>query len=75
MIEIMIGKVGAFRVTLLFDIVVRTAMRMGYHRDPSHYPEISVFHSEQRRRAWAVIRQMDITLSSWVSLPGLKSKI
>ncbi|KAJ9233468.1 hypothetical protein DTO169E5_7058 [Paecilomyces variotii] len=46
-------------------------MRMGYHRDPSHYPEISIFHGELRRRAWILIRHMDIVVSSWVGLPRL----
>lgn len=66
-IEHAVGKAGPFRAALLFDIIVRSAMRMGYHRDPAHYPEISVFHGELRRRIWTLIRHMDIAVSSWVS--------
>lgn len=39
-----------FGISVLSGIVVRTAMRMGYQRDPSHYPNISVLHAEMRRR-------------------------
>ncbi|GME36962.1 hypothetical protein GTA08_BOTSDO09946 [Neofusicoccum parvum] len=33
----------------IFGTVIRIALRMGYHRDPSHYG-ISPFHGEMRRR-------------------------
>lgn len=72
-IEHAVAKAGPFRVALLFDIIVRSAMRMGYHRDPSHYPEISIFHGELRRRAWILIRHMDIVVSSWVGSPLSRS--
>jgi Fungal specific transcription factor domain len=53
---------------VLFGIVVRVAMRMGYHRDPSHTPKISPFHGEMRRRIWAIIAQVDIITSSQTGL-------
>ncbi|KAJ5908000.1 hypothetical protein N7495_000682 [Penicillium taxi] len=46
-------------------------MRMGYHRDPSNYPNISIFAGEMRRRVWGVIIQLDILVSLQVGLPRL----
>lgn len=35
-------------VWLMGGITLRLAMRMGYHRDPDSYPEITVFEGEMR---------------------------
>lgn len=56
---------------ILLGIIVRIAMRMGYHRDPSHSPRISPFHGEMRRRAWATIFQLDLITSSQIGLPRM----
>ena len=56
---------------ILLGIIVRIAMRMGYHRDASHYPRISPFHAEMRRRSWAMIVQLDLITSSQVGLPRM----
>lgn len=56
-------------VSYLFGTLIRLAMRMGYHRDPSHYPKISAFDGEMRRRLWAIICQLDILVSFQVGLP------
>ncbi|MCJ1268380.1 hypothetical protein MMC22_008268 [Lobaria immixta] len=56
---------------ILLGIIVRIAMRMGYHRDPSHSPRISPFHGEMRRRAWAMIVQLDLITSSQIGLPRM----
>ncbi|KAM0239571.1 hypothetical protein ACHAP5_008217 [Fusarium lateritium] len=37
-------------VWILTGILIRLAMRMGYHRDADNYPRISPFHGEMRRR-------------------------
>ncbi|RBR08465.1 uncharacterized protein FIESC28_10265 [Fusarium coffeatum] len=58
-------------VWILTGIVVRLAMRMGYHRDPDNYPRISPFHGEMRRRVWGVIQQLDILTSCQLGLPSL----
>jgi Fungal specific transcription factor domain len=60
-----------FGNSLLVGIIVRTAMRMGYHRDPSHYPNISVLHGEMRRRIWSTVMIADILTASQVGLPKL----
>ncbi|WEW59965.1 hypothetical protein PRK78_005447 [Emydomyces testavorans] len=56
---------------VLFSMIVSLAMRMGYHRDASHYPNISPFDGEMRRRIWAIIAQLDLTVSIGVGLPRL----
>lgn len=58
-----------FGVSYLFGILIRLAMRMGYHRDPGHYPSISAFDGEMRRRLWALMCQLDILISYQVGLP------
>lgn len=56
---------------LLAGIVTRLAMRMGYHRDPDHYPQISPFQGEMRRRVWASISQLDTLSSYQLGLPSI----
>ena len=56
---------------VLLGIIIRLALRMGYHRDPSHFPHISAFQGEMRRRAWSLIVQFDALSSSQVGLPRM----
>jgi hypothetical protein len=56
---------------MLLGIIIRLALRMGYHRDPSHFPHISPSQGEMRRRTWAVIVQFDAMSSSQVGLPRM----
>ncbi|EQL28822.1 hypothetical protein, variant [Blastomyces dermatitidis ATCC 26199] len=58
-------------VWVLIGVIVRLAMRMGYHRDAKMFPNISVFQGEMRRRLWAFIRQADLLLSFQVGLPSM----
>lgn len=59
-------------VWLMIGLVVRLALRMGYHRDPSHYPgTISMFHGEMRRRVWAIISMIDVLISFQIGLPSI----
>ncbi len=55
----------------LFALEVNLAMRMGYHRDPSHFPDISPLQSEMRRRLWATVLQGDILVSSQMGMPRM----
>jgi hypothetical protein len=60
--------------TTLFESiggVVRTALRMGFHRDPSHFPNITPFECEMRRRVWAFVKQMDYLSSFSLGLPAI----
>lgn len=52
-------------------MIVRLAMRMGYHRDPKNFLAISPFAGEMRRRVWHFIRSMDIMSSFQLALPSM----
>ena len=54
---------------LLISMILHLAMRMGYHRDPDHFPGISPFEGEMRRRIWITILQLDLGLSLEKGLP------
>ncbi|KZF23768.1 hypothetical protein L228DRAFT_123650 [Xylona heveae TC161] len=61
-------------VWAMVGMIVRLAMRQGYHRDPSHYPNVTPFQVEMRRRVWTYIRMMDILFSFQMSLPNMIRK-
>ncbi|KAI9782128.1 MAG: hypothetical protein M1839_005475 [Geoglossum umbratile] len=52
-------------------MIVRLAMRMGYHRDPKPYPDVSAFQGEMRRRVWTCVKHMDLSFSFQLGLPSL----
>ena len=56
---------------VLTGVIVRLAFRMGYHRDPKHYPNISPFAGEIRRRVWTFVRQSDLLSSFQLGLPSM----
>jgi hypothetical protein len=58
-------------VWILLGVVVRLALRMGYHRDTSQSSRISPFQGEMRRRNWAIIFQFDIVTSTQFGLPRM----
>ncbi|KAK5988021.1 Equisetin cluster transcription factor eqxF [Cladobotryum mycophilum] len=58
-------------VWVLSGVAIRLAMRMGYHRDPDNYPQISPFRGEMRRRVWAITLQLDALLSCQLGLPSM----
>ena len=60
-------------IWFLLALEVNLAMRMGYHRDPSHFPGFSPLKSEMRRRLWATVLQGDILISSQMGLPRMIS--
>ncbi|TVY14613.1 Fusarisetin A cluster transcription factor fsa6 [Lachnellula arida] len=60
-----------FGAWLVFGLIIRAAMRLGFHRDASHYPEISVFRGEMQRRLWASIIHLDLHNSLQVGLPRM----
>lgn len=50
--------------------IVRNAMSMGLHRDPSEFgPRMSVFQGELRRRLWFTIMDIDVHLSIALNMP------
>ena len=58
-------------VWVLVGMIVRLAMRMGYHRDPKYFPKITPFQGEIRRRVWAFVRQSDLLFSFQIGLPSM----
>ncbi|KAH8178984.1 fungal specific transcription factor domain-containing protein [Sarocladium implicatum] len=61
--EFILMKDGANDGWLLIGLIHRIAMHMGFHRDPDHFPGLSPFEGEMRRRIWAAIMQMDLLFS------------
>ncbi|KAJ5951278.1 transcriptional regulator family: Fungal Specific TF [Penicillium vulpinum] len=70
-IEYSIRKDADRDIWIISGISVNIALRMGYHRDPSHLPGISPFAGEMRRRAWATILQGDILISTQMGMPRM----
>ncbi|PYI28684.1 hypothetical protein BP00DRAFT_402272 [Aspergillus indologenus CBS 114.80] len=58
-------------IWFLLGLEVNLAMRMGYHRDPSHFPGISPLQGEMRRRLWATVLTSDVLLSSQMGMPRM----
>ncbi|KAH8593273.1 fungal-specific transcription factor domain-containing protein [Bisporella sp. PMI_857] len=58
-------------IWVIVGMIVRLAMRMGYHRDSSNYQSITPYQGEMRRRVWAFIRQLDTMFSFQLALPGM----
>lgn len=67
--EFILVKDSATDGWLLISMILHLAMRMGYHRDPDHFPGISPFESEIRRRVWATIILLDLAISLEMGLP------
>ncbi|EAW07625.1 fungal specific transcription factor domain-containing protein [Aspergillus clavatus NRRL 1] len=58
-------------IWVLVGNIVQIAIHMGYHRDAKHFPSISPFAGEMRRRVWAMIVQLDFSVSTQLGLPRL----
>ena len=58
---------------LLMGVVIRLAIRLGYHRDPSNLPKssLSPFDGEMRRRVWVSIFQVDALMSFQMGFPSM----
>lgn len=53
--------------------LLRSAMHLGLHRDPSHIGKISVFHTEMRRRLWATVMEITVQSSLDMGMPPMIS--
>ncbi|KAJ5660073.1 Fungal-specific transcription factor protein [Penicillium longicatenatum] len=71
MVEVFSAKDTEAGTRILVGIIVEIAMHMGYHRDAKHFPNISPFEGEMRRRIWALIVQLDFSISTQVGLPRI----
>lgn len=58
---------------IITGVIVRAAINMGYHRDPSHSPKISPLQAEYRRRLWMSVTEMDDMASFVVGFPRMIS--
>ncbi len=65
------GREAEAGIWVLVGMIVRLAMRMGYHRDPKHYSKISPFRGELRRRVWTFVRSADLVFSFQIGLPNM----
>lgn len=55
----------------LYGLVLRLALRKGYHRDPSQFPNLTPFEGEIRRRLWIMLYGMDVAISLQMGMPRL----
>jgi hypothetical protein len=70
-IEYVQGEGVEYGCWQLIGVIIRTAIKMGYHRDGSHFPEMSAFDAEMRRRVWYILIQFDIASAAQVGLPRI----
>lgn len=56
---------------ILHGLLVRVALRMGYHRDARNHPNLTAFQGEMRRRMWHMVAQVDLLLSFQIGLPSM----
>lgn len=60
---------------ILTGVLVRAAVNMGYHLDPSTLPTISTLQAEYRRRTWLSVISMDDMASFLGGFPRMGSAI
>jgi hypothetical protein len=51
--------------------IIRLAVRMAYHRDPSNLAGVSPFNGEMRRRVWLNVFQIDALMSFQLGFPSM----
>ncbi|TAQ84990.1 hypothetical protein B7494_g6700 [Chlorociboria aeruginascens] len=60
---------------IMTGVMVRAAINMGYHRDPSQSSSISILQAEYRRRVWLSVVSMDDIASFRVGFPRIMPTI
>lgn len=58
---------------IMTGVIVRAAINMGYHRDPSQSPSLTPLQAEYRRRVWISVMEMDDMASFVVGFPRMVS--
>lgn len=53
--------------------LLRTAMQMGLHRDPKHFPQMAPVQAEVRRRLWATVLELTVQSSLDSGMPPMIS--
>jgi hypothetical protein len=56
---------------VIWGSLIRIAHKSGYHRDGSHFPQMSCFEAERRRRVWTIIVGWDMYLTIQSALPRM----
>ena len=64
-----IFSVGGDLVWMSMGSLVHTAMQIGLHRDPRHFPSMSFLQAEVRRRLWATILELVVQSSLDSGMP------
>ncbi|KAF4838525.1 Fusarisetin A cluster transcription factor fsa6 [Colletotrichum tropicale] len=70
-IEFRIREDAEKDVWFLLGIEVNLAKRMGYHRDPKHFPGITPLEGEMRRRVWTTVLLGDSLISGQMGMPRM----
>ncbi|EED19685.1 conserved hypothetical protein [Talaromyces stipitatus ATCC 10500] len=60
---------------IMTAVLVRAAINMGYHRDPSQLPSIPPLQAEYRRRVWIAVSEMDDMASFVAGFPRMISSV
>ncbi|KAJ9610294.1 hypothetical protein H2200_005071 [Cladophialophora chaetospira] len=60
---------------IMTGVIVRVAINMGYHRDPSQSSPISMLQAEYRRRVWLAVIGVDDMASFLLGFPRMISAI
>ncbi len=56
---------------MVMGLAARLALRMGYHRDPGRFPNLSPFEGGMRRRVFFLVEKFDFLLSFQAGLPHI----
>ncbi|TDZ41128.1 Equisetin cluster transcription factor eqxF [Colletotrichum trifolii] len=70
-IEFRIHEDAEKDVWFILGIEINLAKRMGYHRDPKHFPNITPLEGEMRRRVWATVLLSDALISGQMGMPRM----
>ncbi|KAL4794752.1 hypothetical protein BDV19DRAFT_389887 [Aspergillus venezuelensis] len=54
-------------------LLVREAMMMGLHRDPAHFPSMTPFWAETRKRLWWTVLELELQTSLHLGVPLMLS--
>lgn len=64
-----IFSIGGDLVWISSGSLIHRAMQIGLHRDPKHFPNMSVLQAQLRRRLWATILELVVQSSLDSALP------
>ncbi|KAF9875581.1 hypothetical protein CkaCkLH20_06962 [Colletotrichum karsti] len=56
-------------IGILHGLSMNLLLQMGYHRDPSHFPNLTPFEGEIRRRSWVKSMEGDLQMSLKTGIP------